>query len=175
MRLVLHLLRQEESDVNEFSQALLRLKTDLKECRECHMASDDHLCMICQDRHRNRAQICVVQDIQDVMAIENTMQYRGLYHVLGGLISPMDGIGPDQIKIEDLLRRVSIETPEEVIFALSANMEGDTTAFYISRQLKDINIRVSVLSRGISVGGQLEYADEITLGRSIHLRTPYQA
>lgn len=179
LRLVLHLLKQKESVTEELSHALLALRKEIKYCQKCHNISDTDVCSICQSTRRDRSIICVVEDIPDVLAIENTSQYQGLYHVLGGVISPMQGIGPDELKIESLLERIRSaaedEKVEEVILALPATMEGDTTSFYITRQLKTLNIRVSTIARGIPVGGELEYTDEVTLGRSILTRVNYSA
>ncbi|MBC7426502.1 MAG: recombination protein RecR [Bacteroidia bacterium] len=175
LRMVLHLLKRSPEDVKLLSDAIIRLKTDLKQCTECGNASDYDLCAICSSVNRNHALICVVEDLQDVMAIENTAQFNGVYHLLGGLISPIDGIGPETLTIDKLVTRVAKNDAVEVIIALSANMEGDTTMFYISRKLKDSNVKVSVISRGISIGAELDFADEITLGRSIINRIPYQA
>lgn len=174
LRLVLHLLRQDDSDVKTFVDALAILKRDVKYCNVCYNVSDTDVCPICADTKRDNTTICVVENIQDVIAIEQTQQYNGLYHVLGGVISPMDGISPSDIRIEELIKRVN-EHPEieEVIFALSSTMEGDTTNFYISKQLRDKrNLKLSVIARGISIGDELQYTDEVTLGRSILNRTP---
>lgn len=173
LRLVLHLLKQEGDAAKQLSDSILRLKSDLKYCKHCHNISDNDVCNICADSRRNKEVLCIVEDLRDVMAIENTEQFKGNYHVLGGLISPMDGIGPDTLNIESLHLRVINTNIKEVIFALAATMEGDTTTFYISKKLKDLNIKMSTIARGISVGGELEYADEITLGRSILSRIPY--
>lgn len=172
LRLVLHLLRQPVSDAESFSSAVLHVRKDIKYCRVCHNISDEDMCPICSDPRRDRSIICVVENIQDVMAIENTQQYNGLYHVLGGVISPMDGIGPGDLEIASLVQRVK-DDPEvrEVILALSSTMEGDTTNFYIHRQLGPLHVKVTMISRGISVGNDLEYTDEVTLGRSIVNRT----
>lgn len=174
LRLVLHLLKQSTEDVEAFADALTTMKHDVKYCSVCHNISDTDICPICSNHNRDRSVVCVVENIQDVMAIENTQQYNGLYHVLGGVISPMDGIGPNDIEIDSLVSRVA-ETDEigEVILALSSTMEGDTTNFYISRKLAPYNIKISVIARGISVGDELEYTDEVTLGRSIVNRTPF--
>lgn len=173
LRLVLHLLRQSPDDVCRFAQASVRLRNEIKYCRCCHNISDTELCPICSDPHRDTTTVCVVENIQDVMAIENTQQYRGLYHVLGGVISPMDGIGPGDLEIDSLVERVSGGSVKEVIFALASTMEGDTTNFYISRRLSSTGVKLSVIARGIAVGDELEYADEVTLGRSILNRTPF--
>lgn len=173
LRLVLHLLRQDDSAVDELTVALTRLKHEVRHCNVCHNISDTDVCPICSDSRRDSTTICVVENIQDVMAIENTQQYRGLYHVLGGIISPIDGIGPSDIEVESLVRRVAEGNVNEVIMALSSTMEGDTTAFYVFRKLVDYDVKQSVIARGISVGNELEYTDEITLGRSILDRVPY--
>jgi recombination protein RecR len=174
VRLVLHLLKRPNAEVERFSEAFIRLKNELIFCKECHTISDTERCHICSDQRRDRSLICVVEDIRDVLALENTQQYKGLYHVLGGIISPMDGTGPSDLAIESLLERVSTGEPLEVIMALSATMEGDTTNFYLYRKLSAFPIKVSTLARGVSVGDELEYADEITLGRSILYRTPFE-
>lgn len=173
LRLVLHLLRQEDGTVDELTAALSKLKHEVRHCRICHNISDSDVCPICSDQRRDSTIICVVENIQDVMAIENTQQYHGLYHVLGGIISPIDGIGPSDIEVESLVKRVSEGGVSEVIMALSSTMEGDTTAFYIFRKLAPYEVKQSVIARGISVGNELEYTDEITLGRSILNRVPY--
>ena len=173
LRLVLHLLRQSEDDVEQFTGSLSKMKKEVKYCRVCHNISDTELCPVCADQRRDASTICVVENIQDVMAIENTQQYHGLYHVLGGIISPMDGIGPSDIEIDSLVKRVENGGIQEVILALSSTMEGDTTNFYISRKLQGFDVKLSVLARGISVGDELEYTDEVTLGRSILNRTPF--
>lgn len=174
LRLVLHLLRQGDSDVQQFASAIAKVKREVKYCRVCHNISDEDVCPICSDPRRDTSLICVVENIQDVMAVENTQQFRGLYHVLGGVISPMDGIGPDQLEIRSLVQRVERGGVSEVILALSSTMEGDTTNFYISRKLAPLNVKLSVIARGISVGDELEYTDEVTLGRSIVNRTPFE-
>ena len=171
LRLVLHLLRQPVGDVEEFAEAIARVRKDIKHCRVCHNISDTEVCPICSDPRRDKSVICVVENIQDVMAVENTQQFHGLYHVLGGIISPMDGIGPSDIEIESLVERVSQGGVEEVILALASTMEGDTTNFYIQRKLQPLGVRISVIARGISVGDELEYTDEVTLGRAILNRT----
>ena len=175
LRLVLHLLRQDEQEVETFANALSDLRKNVIYCCKCHNISDHDLCDICNSPRRDDTLVCVVEDLRDVIAIENTGQYRGLYHVLGGLISPMDGIGPDDLTIESLVKRVREESVAEVILALNANMEGDTTNFYIFRKLQDLPVKLSSIARGIAVGDELEYADEITLGRSILNRIPYKA
>ena len=181
LRLVLHMLRQEEEDVTAFADALTILKREVKYCKKCHNISESELCPICADKSRDGSVICVVENIQDVLAIERTMQYKGLYHVLGGIISPMDGIGPSNLEIESLIERIrngvsgkdGEQQIKEVIFALASTMEGDTTNFYISRKLREFpDVRLSVIARGINVGDELQYTDEVTLGRSILNRTP---
>ena len=174
LRLVLHLLRQPENSVEGFTDAISHVRNDIKYCRVCHNISDTEVCPICSDTHRDATTVCVVENIQDVMAVENTQTYRGLYHVLGGIISPMDGVGPGDLEINSLVERVAQGDIREVILALSSTMEGDTTHFYISRLLKPYQVKVSVIARGISVGNELEYTDEVTLGRSIVNRTPIE-
>lgn len=171
LRLVLHMLRQPVDEVEGFTAALSTLRKDVKYCKVCHNISDTDVCPICSDTHRDTSTICVVENIRDVMAVENTQQYRGLYHVLGGIISPMDGIGPNDIEVESLVQRVAAGGVKEVILALSSTMEGDTTNFYISRKLAAYDVALSVIARGISVGDELEYTDEVTLGRAILNRT----
>ncbi len=173
LRLVLHLLRQDVESVNAFAGSISKMRNEVKHCSKCHNISDTDICPICADMRRDSTVICVVENIQDVMAVENTQQFDGLYHVLGGVISPMDGIGPGDIEIESLVNRVSEGNIKEVILALSSTMEGDTTNFYIYRKLSSFNIELSVIARGISVGDELEYTDEVTLGRSISNRTPF--
>ncbi len=173
MRLVLHLLRQDTAAVETFGNAVITLKQEVKYCRRCHNLSDTDLCTICANPQRDASTVCVVENIQDVMAIENTQQYRGLYHVLGGVISPMDSIGPADLEIESLVERVKQGDVKEIIFALSPTMEGDTTNFFISRKLAPYDVKLSVIARGIAIGDELEYADEVTLGRSIINRTPF--
>ena len=173
LRLVLYLLRQDDEFVSQFTEAVQRMKKEVKFCSRCHNISDDDVCSICSDHHRDASTVCVVENIPEVMAIEKTQQYRGLYHVLGGIISPMDGIGPADLTIDALVERVQREQVKEVIFALASTMEGDTTCFYISRKLAHTPATLSVISRGISVGDELEYTDEVTLGRSIINRIPY--
>lgn len=171
LRLVLNMLRRSEEEVEEFAGAVSRLRKDVKYCRVCHNISDTEVCPICSDTRRDASTICVVENIRDVMAVENTQQYGGLYHVLGGIISPMDGIGPADIEIDSLVKRVAEGGVREVILALSSTMEGDTTNFYISRKLAPYDVELSVIARGISVGDELEYTDEVTLGRAIINRT----
>ena len=175
LRLVLHLLRQPLEDVDGFAEAVLRVKHDVKHCKVCHNISDNEVCTICNDPRRDASLVCVVENVQDVMAIENTQQFHGLYHVLGGIISPMDGIGPNDLEIDSLVERVKEGKAKEIILALASTMEGDTTNFYISRKLKDTDVSLSVIARGISVGDELEYTDEVTLGRSILNRTPFES
>lgn len=173
LRLVLHLLRQESEDVEHFGNILVALKSEIHYCRKCHNICDSDLCMICEDTTRDMQTICVVENIKDVLSIENTQQYRGVYHVLGGIISPMDGIGPSDLEIESLVKRVADEDIKEVILALSPTIEGDTTNYYIYRKLNTTTVSISTLARGVAIGNDLEYADEITLGRSIINRTPF--
>ncbi|MFZ1235994.1 MAG: recombination mediator RecR [Prevotella sp.] len=173
LRLVLHLLRQDSDDVEQFVEAVSKMRHNIQYCHICHNISDTDICSICADEHRDTTIVCVVENIQDVMAIENTQQFSGVYHVLGGIISPMDGIGPDQLEIQSLIDRVQHGGVKEVILALSSTMEGDTTNFFIARKLADFNMKISVIARGISVGDELEYTDEVTLGRSILNRTPF--
>lgn len=174
LRLVLHLLKQPETQTSQLADALLRLRKDIKLCRSCYNISDTELCEICANPSRMAEIVCVVEDIRDVMAIENTGQYRGQYHVLGGKISPMDGVGPSQLNIKPLIEKVKDGKIEEIIFALSSTLEGDTTNFYIFKQLEGTGVKTSTIARGISVGDELEYADEITLGRSITNRVPFE-
>ncbi|MCF7560361.1 recombination mediator RecR [Sabulilitoribacter multivorans] len=175
LRLVLHLLRQPMEQTKALSEALQFMRNDVKFCKSCNNISDVELCEICSNPNRNEEIICVVEDIRDVMAIENTSSYKGLYHVLGGKISPMDGIGPHELNIEPLVNKVKEGKVKELIFALSSTMEGDTTNFYIYKQIQDYNVYTSTIARGISVGDELEYADEITLGRSIVNRVPFES
>ncbi len=175
LRLVLHLLNEDKTDVERFSAAISKLRTEIQRCGVCHNISDSATCEICTSHKRDHSLICVVEDTRDVMAIENTSQYNGIYHVLGGLISPMDGIGPADLAIDSLVERMKAGEVKEVIFALSATMEGDTTIFYLHKRLKDCEIVISTIARGIAFGGELEYVDEITLGCSIITRVPYQS
>lgn len=172
LRFALYLLKQDNQIVEEFSKSLLTLRNDVKHCKVCHNISDTDICDICSNPQRDKTTICVVENIHSVMSIENTNQYHGLYHVLGGVISPMDGVGPSDIELDSLFNRVQNEDIKEIILALNPTMEGDTTNFYISRKLADLNVKISVLARGVSVGDDLEYTDEVTLGRSILGRTP---
>lgn len=167
MRLVLHLLRQDTQSVEAFGNAIITLKREVKYCKVCHNISDTDVCRICADVSRDTSVVCVVENIRDVMAVENTQQFRGLYHVLGGVISPMDGIGPSDLQIDSLVERVRSGGVKEVILALSSTMEGDTTNFYIFRKLSGYDVKLTVIARGISIGDELEYTDEVTLGRSI--------
>ena len=175
LRLVLHLLRQDAEAVNFFGNSIIQLRNEIKHCKVCHNISDTEICNICGNHARNQSVVCVVENIRDVMSVENTLQYNGLYHVLGGIISPMDGIGPAELEIESLIKRVEEGTIVEIILALSTTMEGDTTNFYIFRKLKDFPVRITTLARGVSVGDELEYTDEITLGRSLTNRIPYES
>ena len=175
LRLVLHLLKQPVAQTEQFTKALIDLRTNIKLCKNCHNISDTEVCEICANPNRITEIVCVVEDIRDVMAIENTSQYRGLYHVLGGKISPMDGIGPSQLNIRSLVEKVKEGEIEEIIFALSSTLEGDTTNFYIFKQLEGVQVKTSTIARGISVGDELEYADEVTLGRSITNRVPFES
>jgi recombination protein RecR len=174
LRLVLHLLNQSETEVADFTGSLTRLKAEIRFCETCNNISDAPVCEICESHKRDRSTVCVVEDARDVMAIENTAQYQGVYHVLGGLISPMDGIGPSDLYIDNLIERVQAGELKEVILALSATMEGDTTIFFLYKKLKDLPVQISTIARGIAFGGELEYVDEITLGRSITTRIPYE-
>ena len=174
LRLVLHLLKQPEADVSRFTETIDRLKREIRHCGICHNISDQATCEICASHKRNKGLICVVEDTRDVMAIENTDQYHGVYHVLGGLISPMDGIGPSDLQIDSLVKRLEAGGVQEVILALSATMEGDTTIFYLYKKLKAFGVQISTIARGIAFGGELEYVDEVTLGRSIATRVPYE-
>lgn len=171
LRLVLHMLRQDEKNVEAFSSAILTLKRDVKYCKSCYNISDEDICPICANPGRDKSTVCVVENIKEVMAIENTSQFRGLYHVLGGIVSPIDGIGPNDLQIETLVERVAQGGINEIILALSTTMEGDTTNFYIYKKLAPYNVKISMIARGISIGDEIEYADEVTLGRSIINRT----
>ena len=175
LRLVLHLLKEVPTATSALTGSLNELREKIRYCEKCHNVSDAEICRICNNSHRDQAIICVVEDIPDVLAIENTSQYQGLYHVLGGIISPIEGIGPDELNITSLISRIEASDGEvrEIIFALSPTMEGDTTAFYISKKLKNLSVKISSIARGVPIGGNLEYADEVTLGRSILSRTIY--
>lgn len=174
LRLVLELLKRKPEDIERFANSLTEMRNNTRFCKTCHNLSDEEECSICQSHYRDGSTICVVADIRDVMAIEGTGQYQGKYHVLGGIISPMDGIGPSDLTIDSLIARVSEGGIKELILALSATMEGETTSFYIYRKLSGFDIKISSIARGVAVGGELEYTDEVTLGRSILLRTPYE-
>jgi recombination protein RecR len=174
LRLVLHLLKQPLDQTEALAEALATMRKDVQFCSICHTISDDKICTICSNAARDRSIICVVEDVRDVMAIENTNMFKGVYHVLGGKISPIEGIGPSQLKITSLVEKVKEGSVSEIIFALSSTMEGDTTNFYIYKQLKDFTVKMSTIARGISVGDELEYADEITLGRSLLHRIPFE-
>jgi recombination protein RecR len=173
LRLVLHLLKQSEQEVEVFGNAFIQLRKEIQYCQSCHNISDTEICHLCSNPARDHQTVCVVENIKDVMSIENTQQFRGLYHVLGGIISPMDGIGPSDLEIESLMLRVTTDNIKEVILALSTTMEGDTTNFYIFRKLAPLNIKITTIARGIAIGDELEYADEITLGRSILNRVEF--
>jgi len=174
LRLALHLLKKSKDEVNQFSSAVSRMRNDIKFCIECHNVSDNDICSICSNKARNHQLICVVESIKDLFAIENTQQFNGVYHILGGVISPIDGIGPEELNIESLFKRVSKNEANELIMALNPTMEGDTTVFYLSKRFNKEDIKISTIARGVSFGGELEYADELTLARSIVTRTPYK-
>ena len=174
LRLVLHLLKQEVSDVAHFSETIARMRKDIKFCQRCHNVSDGDICAICANSMRNQRMICVVENIRDVIAIESTQQLNGTYHVLGGIISPIDGIGPDQLMIQSLVTRITKEETEELVFALSPNIQGDTTIYYIQKKIAHLPCRITTIARGIAFGGELEYADEMTLARSLANRLPVQ-
>ncbi len=174
LRLVLHLVDREKEITEQFSNDILSMRQHIKQCEKCHHLSHDRMCNICLDRRRDQKMICVVESIRDVMAIENTGQYRGLYHVLGGVISPIEGIGPEQLNIASLMKRVEEEGVDEIIMAVSPTIEGDTTIFFLSKQLQSKPVNISSIARGVAFGGELEYADGLTLGRSIIARTPYK-
>jgi recombination protein RecR len=175
LRLMLHLLKQPAEQTQYLSQALTTMRDEIKFCVSCHNISDVEICEICSNTSRNHQIICIVEDIRDVMAIENTNQFKGIYHVLGGKISPIDGVGPSQLNITTLVEKVKSGAIDEIIFALSSTMEGDTTNFYVFKQLKEYNVKTSTIARGIAVGDELEYADEVTLGRSIVQRVPFES
>ena len=172
LRMVLHLLKQDEATTENFSETIARMRRDIKFCQRCHNVSDADICSICANSLRNQRVICVVENLRDVIAIENTQQFSGTYHILGGIISPLDGIGPDQLQIESLIQRIQKEQTEELIFALSPNIQGDTTIYYIQKKIQALNCRITTIARGIAFGGELEYADELTLGRSLQNRMP---
>lgn len=174
LRMVMYLLNRPEHEVVNLADSILKIKTELKLCRECGNVSDHEVCNVCSNPSRNAKIICVVEDFSDQMSIESTAQFTGVYHVLGGLISPMDGVGPDQLRIQALIERVEKNAPQEIIMAFSATVEGDTTMFYLAKKLRDLPVRISCISRGIAIGGEIGYADEITLGRSIANRTEYK-
>ena len=174
LRFVLYLLKENPEITRSLTGALAEMRDNIQYCKLCFNISDHEICDICNSPRRDNSVICIVEDLRDVMAIENTSQYKGLYHVLGGIISPMDGVGPDDLKIAELLNRVKGEEVKEIIFALSPNMEGDTTSFYLTKKLKDFNLKITTIARGVPIGGDLEYTDEITLGRSIITRTDYR-
>lgn len=174
LRLVLHLLRQSPADVEQFGNAFITLRNEIKFCKVCHNISDTEICAICSDGRRDASSICVVENINDVISIENTQQFKGLYHVLGGVISPMDGVGPSDLAIDELMERMEKGGIKEVILALSPTMEGDTTNFYLYKKLSRYEVEITTLARGVSIGDELEYADQVTLGRSILYRTPYK-
>lgn len=174
LRLVLHLLKQEKADVDKFGNSIIRLRNEIKFCKTCNNISDKEICSICENSNRDHTLICVVESTRDVMSVENTQQYNGTYHVLGGVISPMDGVGPSDLNLSTLVQRVETGMVKEVILALSTTMEGDTTNFYVYRKLMKYNIEVTTLARGVAIGDELEYADEVTLGRSIINRTRFE-
>ena len=174
LRLVLHLLKEENTSTLKLSEALTNARQNITYCKTCHNISDTALCAICSRHRREKSQVCIVEDIRDVIAIENTSQFFGVYHVLGGIISPMERVGPSDLKIDSLIHRVQSGEVKELIFALSPTMEGDTTAFYITRKIKDFGVKITTIARGIPLGGELEYADEVTLGRSIVTRITYE-
>jgi recombination protein RecR len=174
LRLVLHLIKQEAHSVVQFSEAISKLREEIKFCSRCHNISDTELCNICSNHSRKQGLLCVVENIRDVIAIESTQQFNGVYHVLGGIISPLDGIGPEQLTIDSLIHRVTHEGITEIIFALNANIQGDTTIYYISKKLKDLTVKITTIARGIAFGGELEYADEMTLAKSISNRIPVE-
>lgn len=174
LRLVLHLLKQDENDVTSFSEVISKMRNEIRFCHRCYNVADGDICSICANSMRKQETICVVENIRDVIAIESTQQYNGTYHVLGGIISPLDGIGPDQLHIEPLLNRVQKEKTEELIFALNPNIQGDTTIYYIQKKLPNTHLRITTIARGIAFGGELEYADEMTLARSLQNRLPVE-
>ena len=174
LRLVLHLLKQEENNVQQFSEVIAKMRNEIKFCQRCYNVADGDICSICANSMRKQETICVVENIRDVIAIESTQQFNGNYHVLGGIISPLDGVGPDQLNIESLINRVQKEKTEEIIFALNPNIQGDTTIYYIQKKLQHTNIQITTIARGIAFGGELEYADEMTLARSLQNRLPIE-
>lgn len=174
LRLVLHLLKQEPGEVGHFSEVIARMRSEIKFCQRCFNVADGDICSICANSMRKQEIICVVENIRDVIAIESTQQYNGIYHILGGVISPLDGIGPDQLNIETLVNRIEKEKTEELIFALNPNIQGDTTIYYIQKKIQLAAVRITTIARGVSFGGELEYADELTLGRSLQNRQPVE-
>ena len=174
LRLVLHLIRQSEQEVDFFSSSIAKMRAEIKFCKKCYNISDSELCNICANKLRGNGTICVVENIRDVIAIESTQQFNGIYHVLGGIISPLDGVGPDQLTIDALVERIRTEDIKEIIFALNPNIQGDTTIYYIGKKLKDIPVKITTIARGIAFGGELEYADEMTLAKSISNRIPVE-
>ena len=175
LRLVLHLLKQDTKEVGQFSEVIARMRSDIKFCQRCFNVADGDICSICSNSMRKQEVICVVENIRDVIAIESTQQFNGTYHVLGGIISPLDGIGPDQLNIESLVHRIRKEKTEELIFALNPNIQGDTTIYYIQKKLQPVIVRITTIARGIAFGGELEYADEMTLARSLQNRLPVES
>ena len=175
LRLVLHLLKQDAKEVGQFSEVIARMRSEIKFCQRCFNVADGDICSICSNSIRKQEVICVVENIRDVIAIESTQQYNGTYHVLNGVISPLDGIGPDQLNIESLIHRIEKEKTEELIFALNPNIQGDTTIYYIQKKLQPVNVRITTIARGIAFGGELEYADEMTLARSLQNRLPVES
>jgi recombination protein RecR len=174
LRLVLHLLNRDKEEVNQFGNTIIKLRNEIKRCKSCNVISDDDVCPICADKNRDHSVVCVVENSRDVMAIESTHQYQGIYHVLGGIISPMDGIGPGDLNIEKLHNKIEENTVQEIILALSTTMEGDTTNFYIYKRFREYSVRITTIARGISIGDDLEFADEVTLGKSILNRTLFE-
>lgn len=175
LRLVLHLMNQDEQITDQFAEAIVKMRKHIKSCERCHNLSDEKLCYICQDTRRKKDLICIVEGVRDVMAIEDTGQFNGSYHVLGGVISPIEGIGPENLHIESLIQRIKEQQVKEVIMAISPTIEGDTTIFFLSKKLQPFDVNISTIARGVSFGGELEYADELTLGRSIVARVPYRS
>jgi len=174
LRMVLHLLKQDPAEVSQFSEVIARMRSEIKFCQRCFNVADGDICSICANSIRKQEVICVVENIRDVIAIESTQQYNGIYHILGGVISPLDGVGPDQLTIESLISRIEKEKTEELIFALNPNIQGDTTIYYIQKKIKSAPVRVTTIARGVAFGGELEYADELTLGRSLQNRQPVE-
>jgi recombination protein RecR len=174
LRLVLHLLNRDKEEVNQFGNTIIKLRNEIKRCKSCNMISDNELCPICSDEDRDQSLVCVVENSRDVMAIESTHQYKGIYHVLGGIISPIDGIGPGDLNIENLHNKIEDRTVQEIVLALSTTMEGDTTNFYLYKRFRDYPVRITTIARGISIGNDLEFADELTLGKSIVNRTLFE-